>query len=277
MSSEIHYGKSGVTAYRVGADGAVFAARVSVDVLGDNFLPAYTEGDNSNVVATDTMKNFVWATAAQYAGATQEGFAAFLAGRFIATWDQIGALRVRCEEIPLPREGRILRSIGRGDRAVAVVECSRESGVIDVRSGREGLELLKVTGSSFTHFVRDAYTTLPEIVDRPLSIGLDVHWRHSEVADALGESEAHVGADAARAFVCATFDEFNSRSIQHLVHEIGRRMLERFPSLAEVAFDAQNRTPDAAVPVKGDGMKVYTDARPIFGNIGLVLRRDARG
>jgi len=145
-----------------------------------------------------------------------------------------------------------------------------------VRGGREGLELLKVTGSSFTHFVRDAYTTLPEIVDRPLSIGLDVHWRYGERADALSETgERYLHSDQARAFVCATFDEFNSRSIQHLVHEIGRRMIEHYPQLAEVAFEAQNRTPDAAVPAKDDAVKVYTDARPIFGNIGLVLRREA--
>ncbi len=275
MTSEIHYGKSGVPVYRVGRDGAVFAARVSVDVLGDNFLPAYTEGDNSNVVATDTMKNFVWAMAAEYGGATFEGFAAFLARRFIATWDQIGALRVRCEEIPLPREGGIVRSVGRGDRGVGEVECSRERGVTDARGGREGLELLKVTGSSFTHFVRDAFTTLPEIVDRPLSIALDVHWRYADVTDALGEEpERYLHSDQARAFVCATFDEFNSRSIQHLVHEIGRRILGRYPQLAEVAFEAQNRTPDAAVPARDDGAKVYTDARPIYGHIGLVLKRE---
>ena len=276
MRSEIHYGKGAVPVYRVGPENAVFTARVSVDVLGDNFLPAYIEGDNSNVVATDTMKNFVWAMAAEYGGATLEGFAAFLARRFIATWDQIGALRVRCEEIPLPREGRILRSVGRGDRGVGEVECSRERDVTDVRSGREGLELLKVTGSSFTHFVRDAYTTLPEIVDRPLSIGLDVHWRYADVTDALGEEpERYLHPDEARAFVCATFDEFNSSSIQHLVHEIGRRMLEHYPQLAEVAFEAQNRTPDAAAPTKEDAVKVYTDARPIYGSIGLVLRRES--
>ncbi len=275
MRAEIHYGKSGVPVYRVGKDNEVFAARVTVDVLGDEFLPAYTEGDNSNVVATDTMKNFVWAMAADYAGATLEGFAALLARRFVETWDQIGSLRVRCEEIPLRREGGILRSLGRGDRGVGEVSWTRERGLTDARGGREGLELLKVTGSSFTHFVRDAYTTLPEIVDRPLSIALDVHWRYLDANDALGDPrERYLHADDARAFVCATFDEFNSRSIQHLVHEMGRRMLDRYPSLSEVAFEAQNRTPDAAIPAGEDGVHVYTDARPIFGSIWLVLRRE---
>ena len=54
----ISYGKLRVPVHRIDGDD-VFACEVSVEVLGDNFLPAYTEGDNSDVVATDTMKNFI--------------------------------------------------------------------------------------------------------------------------------------------------------------------------------------------------------------------------
>ena len=48
--------------------------------------------------------------------------------------------------------------------------------------------------------------------------------------------------------ICTVFDEFVSESIQHLVHEIGQRLLERFPALAEVSFAAENHTHD---PVPG--------------------------
>jgi urate oxidase len=54
----ISYGKLRVPVHRIAGDD-VFACEVSVEVLGENFLPAYTEGDNSQVVATDTMKNFI--------------------------------------------------------------------------------------------------------------------------------------------------------------------------------------------------------------------------
>ena len=43
-------------------------------MLGDNFAPAYTEGDNTNVVATDTMKNFILREAAAHDGTSLEGF-----------------------------------------------------------------------------------------------------------------------------------------------------------------------------------------------------------
>ena len=102
MKAEISYGKGQVSVYRTyarplqgvqriaesdftGRPNTLFAAEVDVEVFGDNFLPAYTEGDNSNVVATDTMKNFVLGQALEYDGATLEGFLYFLGRRFLDT------------------------------------------------------------------------------------------------------------------------------------------------------------------------------------------------
>jgi urate oxidase len=66
-----------------------------------------------------------------------------------------------------------------------------------------------------------------------------------------------------------------SLSIQHLVHEIGTRMLERWPQLVEVSFEAQNRLWDTAeVSADDDRLRVYTDPRPPYGRIGLTLRRE---
>jgi urate oxidase / 2-oxo-4-hydroxy-4-carboxy-5-ureidoimidazoline decarboxylase len=71
------------------------------------------------------------------------------------------------------------------------------------------------------------------------------------------------------------FHEFVSLSIQHLVHEIGLRMLDRWPQLAEVSFDGQNRLWDVGAESAEDPrIKSYADPRPPFGHIGLVLRRD---
>src|SRR6266542_7090633 len=98
MEREIEYGKAEVSVYRTyaeplavtpipessftGRDNALLAALVDVRVLGEGFLAAYTEGDNTNVVATDTMTTFVYAMTLAYAGGTIEGLAAFLARRF---------------------------------------------------------------------------------------------------------------------------------------------------------------------------------------------------
>jgi urate oxidase len=138
------------------------------------------------------------------------------------------------------------------------------------------MQLLKVTGSSFTHFVRDSFTTLPERSDRPLYVFLDVSWTYSDAADMLDLSrKRYVAAEQMRDLVTVVFHEFVSESIQHLVHEMGKRVFARFPQLAEIAFEAQNRTPDpAAVSQEDARVKVYTDPFSAYGLIKLTMRRD---
>ena len=71
-----------------------------------------------------------------------------------------------------------------------------------------------------------------------------------------------------------TFGDFNSRSIQHLVHEMGVRLLDQQPGIAEVSCEARNRLWDtSAVSEEDERATVYTDPRPPYGMIGLTLRR----
>ena len=119
----------------------------------------------------------------------------------------------------------------------------------------------RCTGSAFTRFARDEYTTLPERVDRPLLIRMDVHWRYGDPRGRTTSIRA-----AVREEIAATFDDFVRESIQHLVHEMGTRMLARWPQLAEVSFGAENHTRDPAGEA-GAGRKLYTDPFPAQGLI----------
>ncbi len=305
----IRYGKVQVSTYRTYArplDGVtpipestfrgraniLLAADVDVEVLGENFLPAYTQGDNRNVVATDTMKNFVHRTTLDYDGATHEGLIAFLGQRFLETWPHMERLRVRARELPFAAArlpdgvSPLLFNRSRDDHGLAELELVRtdaEPRIADHRCGRLSLQLIKVSGSSFAHFERDDYTTLPEVTDRPLFIYLDVFWRYRDPADAflrlrlplLPDHSRYVPSEQVRDLLELVFHEFVSLSIQHLVHEMGQRLLARFPQLASVSFEAQNRLWDIAAVSPGDErIKVYTDPRPPYGSIGLTLERD---
>ena len=138
---------------------------------------------------------------------------------------------------------------------------------LEHRSGREGIRLVKLTGSSFAGFVRDEYTTLAESHDRPLYVHLDVHWRNRDFAKRASGEEA---LDS----VAATFAEFDSASIQELVHRMGTRLLDTFEQLTEVSFTGENRLWDTAQVLGSDErVRVYTDPRPPFGRIELTLRR----
>jgi urate oxidase len=272
----ITYGKAAVPVYRV-RDNRLMAVEVDVEVFGENFLPAYTEGDNSAVVATDSMKNFILRHGLSYEGSTLEGFLAELGRGFVETYDDMTALRLTGRELRFDHLRGVLYSRSHDDHGVAELRVERDGAgapvLAGVRSGRVDLELLKVTGSAFTRFVRDEYTTLPERGDRPLYIHLDVHWRYGEVDDAVGlDAPRYVASEQVRDAVAGVFSELVSESIQHLVWEMSERLLAQFPQLAEVSFSAQNRTREPVAEL--DSIKVYSDPFPAFGTITLARLRD---
>jgi urate oxidase len=234
----------------------VLAAEVSVEVLGENFLPAYTEGDNANVVATDTMKNFILRESLGYDGASLEGLLKHLAQRFLDTYPVMESVRMSAKELRFDRLNSRVYARSSDDHGVATVEPDGT-----VRGGRHGMLLLKTRGSAFTKFARDEYTTLPERGDRPLFIRVDADWRY------VGDE--YVDSRTVRDHFAATFDDFVSESIQHLVHEMGTRLLADHREIAEITFTAENHTRD---PVGSDGdRKVYTDPFPAQGLITLTL------
>jgi urate oxidase/2-oxo-4-hydroxy-4-carboxy-5-ureidoimidazoline decarboxylase len=280
---EIQYGKTRVVFFRLARRAAPpFAASVTIDVFGERFAASYTEGDNREVVATDTMKNFVYATAADFDGRSLEAYVAFLGERLLGTYPNMERIRVTAHEVPLdpghapsPPEGsNVVFRLTRTDVEMSEVDLERRGEAIvyaAARSGLEGLRLLKTTGSSFASFARDQYTTLPDLNDRPLTIRMDVHWRYIDPTTAAAE-HTHVAAELVRRAVEVTFHDLNSRSIQQLVHEMGTRLLKLFPPMSEIAFAAENHTPDVVAEGKGD-VRVFAEPRQTFGKIGLVLRR----
>ena len=309
----ISYGKVCIPIYRVyaaplsqirpipessfaGRENILFALEVDVEVFGDNFLRAYTDGDNSQVVATDSMKNFVLRQALAFDGATLEQFLAFLGDGLLQTYPTMAGLRLTGRELPftpvaVPQEeegktsfqaSTVLLSRSHNDAAFAALDFTRDATkpVLSAhRCGRTGLQLLKVTGSSFTHFIRDEFTTLEERVDRPLFIFLDLSWKYSEQAAMLSPNHAgYVPSEQVRDLAQVVFHQFNSNSIQQLVYEMGKRILLRFPQLSEIAFAAQNRTRDQiAVSDRDSRVKVYSDPFSAYGSIHLTMGRDAEG
>ena len=273
--ARISYGKLSVPIQLVRGE-RLLAADISMEVLGQGFLAAYTEGDNSAVVATDTMKNVILRRAHEYDDTTLDGLLYDLGRGFLATYPEMEGLRLWAVQQPWVAEtDRLHRNVD-GDHDVVEIELSQdgeEIALVGHRAGHVGLRLLKTTGSAFTKFVRDDDTTLPERSDRPLFISLDVHWRYGTVTDAVGDGR--VAPEDVVALVLSTFDELVSESIQHLVYEMGTRILAAFPALSQISFRGENHTYDP-VPGAADAeplRKTYTSAFPAYGLITLVLDR----
>jgi urate oxidase / 2-oxo-4-hydroxy-4-carboxy-5-ureidoimidazoline decarboxylase len=298
MKRTMSYGKADVWVYRTyakpltevrkipestftGRKNILFGMNVKVAVEGEAFFPSFKNGDNTLVVATDSMKNFILKHAGDYQGATQEGFLEFVAHRFLETYSHMTGINISGEQIsfedlPVPTNGTFEPSplvfrYSLNEQAGASIEVKREKDEITTThhsSSLKGLKLIKVKGSSFYGYVKDEYTTLPESFDRPLFIFLNIDWRYKDLEDARGNtSDGYVAAEQVRDIAYTVFHEENSPSIQNLIYRIGTRILERFPQLAEVRFESNNRTWETIldeIPASKEG-KVFTEPRPPYG------------
>jgi urate oxidase / 2-oxo-4-hydroxy-4-carboxy-5-ureidoimidazoline decarboxylase len=303
---EIRYGKADVKVYRThaeplagitpipespfaGRDNVLAAAEIEVIVRGTQFLDAYTKGDNRLVVATDTMKNFIHAASLNARARCLEEWLLEVGTAFLDTYPHMERLTLLGRDLPFPasvvpgNDGFVMSdrlfSRDRCDFGSARLELERDDAgavrVSDHESGRRELQLIKITGSAFADFARDEHTTLPERRDRPLYIWCDIGWTYADASHAvLADPARYVASEQVADLANAVFHEFVSLSIQHLVNEIGIRMLDRWPQLASVSFDAQNRLWDVGSEAEDGRTKTYADPRPPYGHIGLVLRRE---
>ena len=97
--AHISYGKLEVPVTRILPSGPL-ACDVSMEVLGQGFLAAYTEGDNSSVVATDTMKNVILRRALEHDEPTLEGFIHGLGRGFLERYPEMEGLRLWATQTP---------------------------------------------------------------------------------------------------------------------------------------------------------------------------------
>jgi urate oxidase len=290
----MNYGKENVAVYRTyatplenvrtipessfdGRENILFGAEVRVQVEGEAFLPSFSEGDNSMVVATDSMKNFVHHHLGEYEGATIEGFLEYVGTELLETYSQIetvtvSADRLPFEERPVPGEdgfepSELVFRVADGAAGYGEVTLERttdETERTEQTSGVTGIELVKVKDNSFTGYVQDEYTTLPERENRTLYVGMDIFWTYADSADALGsDPERYVAAEQVRDIAQVVFDDLDVNSIQQLIYQVGLRVLERFPQLESVSFEANNRTwIGVRDDLDGDGKVLREPPRP---------------
>jgi urate oxidase len=272
-----YYGKGDVIVYRLNrVGGAVFGASITILIYGDAFWSTYTTGDNAGLIATDSMKNFVQREILNFEGSDLEDCCRFLGAKFLDLYPQVEGVQMSAAEIPyaaLPNSEVAFAPAG-PERATARLELNRK-GVVEIASGIQGVKLLRLGGSAFHGFVRDQYTTLPDIKNRPLHMWLDLEWTYTDTAAAF-----HSGAVTrnVRGIVREVFHGFESGSIQQVIYQIGTKMLADIPSIAEAHLEANNRTWDTIAELdkgdeRGGDLGVYTEARPPFGILGLRLKR----
>ena len=235
------YGKARVHVVRVhrGSDGRHIVRDVVVRVaLEGDFDEAHTAGDNSHVVATDTMKNTCYVIARDHLGGALEEYGWALAEHFLG-FPQVARSTVWLAEHrwdPIATSGgpaadAFLRTGGMN--RTAVVTATRDAVAVD--AGVEDMAVMKTAKSAFAGFPRDRYTTLAETDDRIMATKVSATWRYG-----VGRHDW----DAAWVRVLATFRdvfaEHFSPSVQASIWIIGKAILEAEPSLSEISMTMPN-------------------------------------
>jgi urate oxidase len=235
------YGKSGVRLLKVERQGCchhVKDIKVAVQVCGA-FTSAYREGNNHEILPTDTMKNTVYALARQASIGEIERFGLRLSEHFLARNAHFSNVCVSLTENIWRRiacDGRPHNSAFQlcgAESRTAVVESDREH--TSVKAAIQDLRVLKTSQSAFAGFLRDEYTTLAETKDRLLGTRINAEWRYnSDVRD------FDRMADGVRQTLMETFAAHDSQSVQHTLYALGEAVLQRFSDIQEVRLSMPN-------------------------------------
>jgi len=237
------YGKSRVRLTRVTRLSDRHEVReLTADVrLEGDFDDSYTLGDNRRVIATDTMKNVIYALAQGRPAEAIEDFAAALAAHFIESHDQVEAATVQLEEhgwrrieVAAVESPHAFVAAGRETRTTSV---RRDRHGARVESGLDNLQVLKTTGSGFAGFVRDAYTTLPETTDRIFATDVQAIWLY-ERGSKIDWDQARRGI---RKSLLECFAVHESLSVQQTLHAMGVAALEACGALEEITLTMPNK------------------------------------
>src|SRR3984957_1671681 len=150
-----YYGKADVSVYRLNRDGKttpgaspILGTNITILVYADAFWSTYTTGDNTGLIATDSMKNFVQREMLNYQGPDLEDCCRFLGAKFLDLYPQVEGVQMSAVEMPyaaLPGSDIAFAPAG-PDRATARLEIDR-SGVVEIASGIQGFKLLRLGGS----------------------------------------------------------------------------------------------------------------------------------
>lgn len=234
------YGKAGIRLVKVRR------ARVPHDLvdltldvqLEGTFDPVYIEGDNTTCLATDTMKNTVYALARQDNLDHVEAFGSRLAGHFAAqpavTRTRISIVEHRWERLApagQPHPSAFVQP--GGEQWTATI--TRAAGRTSVVSGLTNLVVLKTSDSAFAGFPRDPYTTLADTRDRILATAITAAWSYRP------EVQDFTVRERIRQALVDTFATHHSESVQHTLYAMATAALAACPDILDITLTLPNR------------------------------------
>ncbi|MCK0206496.1 urate oxidase [Starkeya koreensis] len=271
------YGKGRVRIMRVKRDNARHEVReLSVQaMLTGDFDAAYTEGDNSKVIATDSIKNIVNIVARDHVGAENEDFVGLLASHFLDRYAhvdgvEITAAETRWRRIEVDGAGHDHSFVldGNGKPFVKLEATRQDRRLV---SGITGFTFLKTTESGWENYWFDEATTLKPTPDRLFATAMDASWLWSGTPASYAGANATVIDEALKVFA-TTY----SPGVQNTLYLIGEAVLAAVPEIAEITIACPNKhyLPIDLSPFgRGFDGQVFTPTDEPHGQIECTIAR----
>jgi urate oxidase len=236
--SQSNYGKSEIRLVKVVRGEARHElSDVTVDVmLEGDFDAAHSEGDNSALIATDTMRNAVYVLATKHDVSELEAFGRALVEHFVVAGPTVERAQIRLVAHPWARLGEHEHAFQRAGGGERVAVVSGDGHSFRVEAGVEGLDVLRTTGSGWSGFARDELTTLPETEDRILATAVSARWTYAE-----GGIDYGAAWHAARDAILESFGDHYSPSVQFTLRRMGRAVLKAVEAIERVHLSLPNR------------------------------------
>ncbi|WP_347977540.1 factor-independent urate hydroxylase [Microbacterium sp. ProA8] len=241
------YGKAEnrlVRIYRDAPRHEIVDLSVTSQLRGAALASSFLEGDNAMIVATDTQKNTAFAFAKEHGIPSPEEYLLTLGDHFVSAFDWIEGGLWQAEQYEwerilvdgVPHDHSFVRK-GQGTRLATV---QKIDGATHVTGGVKDLTVLKSTGSEFSGFPRDRYTTLPEATDRIMATSVTGRWRFLPDAVAAGIDYNGLYAEVLGVLL-STFATVHSLALQQTLFAMGKAAIEARPEIAEVRFAMPNK------------------------------------
>lgn len=236
-----NYGKSEVRLVKVDRGGDRHDLRdvtVEVSLTGD-FDDAHVRGDNAGLLATDTMRNTVYALAKKHLTADIESFGLALVEHFLEAGSRNTEAWVRLTEHPwhrIPVDGAAHDHAfvkGAGERVATAA--GDDSGAREVAAGIDDVTVLKTTQSGWEGYLREQYTTLPETQDRILSTVINAAWQYYDT-----QVDFDRAWQLARRRLLETVTDHYSPSVQNTLYRMGHAVLEACPEVERIHLSLPN-------------------------------------
>jgi urate oxidase len=104
-----------------------------------------------------------------------------------------------------------------------------------IRSGVDGLVILKTTKSAFTGYIKDKLTTLKPATDRIFGTSATVTWDYGAGSPDYAEVRTRVVAALLKEFA-----RHDSMSVQHTLFDMGKAALAAAPEIARIKLTMPN-------------------------------------